>query len=104
MLGGRIRCRVIVSLGLAVVLVAAAGFAARGGDAPSRSPAAKQDEPHRSQIALALSSDGTRLLTANQTAGTVSLVDTVAGRVLHEAKTGDRPAGVALSRDGRACI
>jgi YVTN family beta-propeller protein len=90
---------VVISLGLA--LVAAAGFVVRGGDAPSRSPAAKQDEPHRSPIALALSSDGTRLLTASQTAGTVSLVDTAAGRVLHELKTGDRPAGVALSRDGR---
>jgi YVTN family beta-propeller protein len=101
MLGGRIRSRVIVSLGLAVVLVTAAGFVVRGGDAPSRSPAAKPDEPHRSPIALALSADGTRLLTANQTAGSVSLVDTAAGRVLHELKTGDRPAGVALSRDGR---
>src|SRR5689334_16388523 len=101
MLGGRIRSRVIVSLGLALVLVAAAGFVVRGGDAPSPSPAAKQDEPHRSPIALVLSVDGTRLLTANQTAGSVSLVDTAAGRVLHELKTGDRPAGVALSRDGR---
>ena len=31
----------------------------------------------------------------------VSLVDTKTGRVLHELKTGDKPAGVALSRDGR---
>ncbi len=37
------------------------------------------DEPHRSPIALALSADGTRLLAANQTAGTVSLVDTEVG-------------------------
>ena len=54
------------------------------------------DEPHRSPIALALSADGTRLLVANQTAGTVSLVDTKSARVLHEIKTGDKPAGVAL--------
>lgn len=52
-----------------------------GGDAPApghtpSSPAGLQDEPHRSPIALALSADGTRLLAANQTAGTVSLVDT----------------------------
>ena len=64
-------------------------------------PAVAQDEPHRSPIALALSADGTRLLVANQTAGTVSLVDTKTGRVLHELKTGDKPAGVALSKDGR---
>ena len=44
-------------------------------DDPSRSPS-----PHRSPIALALSADGTRLLTANQTAGTVSLVDTRRGQ------------------------
>ena len=46
-------------------------------------PAAKE-EPHRSPIALALSPDGTRLLVANQTAGSVSLVDTHTGKVLHE--------------------
>jgi YVTN family beta-propeller protein len=59
------------------------------------------DEPHRSPIALALSTDGQRLLTANQTSGTVSLVDTASGRVLSEAATGERPAGVAISRDGK---
>jgi YVTN family beta-propeller protein len=59
------------------------------------------DEPHRSPIALALASDGSRLLTANQTSGSVSLVDPAAGTVLAEIKTGDRPAGVALSKDGR---
>jgi YVTN family beta-propeller protein len=58
------------------------------------------DEPHRSPIALALSSDGNRLLTANQTAGTASLIDTRSGRVLDEVATGEKPAGVALSPDG----
>src|SRR5262249_41177512 len=57
--------------------------------------------PHRSPIAMALSADGSRLLTANQSAGTVSLVDAQVGKVLHEVRTGDRPAGVALSKDGR---
>src|SRR5690606_1400249 len=41
-------------------------------------------EPHRSPIALALSADGSRLLTANQTADSVSLVDPAAGTVLAE--------------------
>ena len=63
--------------------------------------AAAESEPHRSPIALALSADGSRLLTANQTAGTVSLVDPRAGTVLHEVATGEKPAGVALARDGR---
>ncbi len=57
-------------------------------------------EPHRSPVALALSADGRRLLTANQTAGTVSLIDTGAARVLDEVATGDRPAGVAITADG----
>jgi YVTN family beta-propeller protein len=61
---------------------------------------AAEDEPHRSPIALALSSDGDRLLTANQTAGSVSLIDTRSGRVLDEVATGEKPAGVALSPDG----
>ncbi len=59
------------------------------------------DEPHRSPIALALSADGTRMLTANQTANSVSLVDPIAGKVLAELKTGDKPSGVALSKDGK---
>lgn len=63
--------------------------------------ASAEPEPHRSPIALALSPDGTRLLTANQTAGSVSLVDPIAGRVLHELATGEKPAGVAISPDGR---
>ncbi len=58
-------------------------------------------EPDRSPIALAVSADGSRLLTANQTAGSVSLVDPVAGKILAEIATGDKPAGVALSKDGR---
>jgi len=63
--------------------------------------AADDPGPHRSPIALALSADGSRLLTANQTAGSVSLVDTRAGKVLHEVPTGAKPAGVAISADGR---
>jgi YVTN family beta-propeller protein len=59
------------------------------------------EEPDRSPIALALDSGGTRLLVANQAAGSVSWVDAVDGRVLRETKTGDRPSGVAISRDGK---
>ncbi len=69
--------------------------------AQSRAGRPPHEEPHRSPIALALSADGARLLVANQTAGSVSLVDTRSQRVLDELKTGDKPAGVALSRDGR---
>ncbi len=66
--------------------------------------AADDPEPHRSPIALALTRDGSRLLTANQTAGSVSLVDTQARKVLHEVTTGEKPAGVAISADGRSAV
>jgi YVTN family beta-propeller protein len=76
-----------------LVLVALAPLSALGAD-----------EPHRSPIALALSADGSRLITANQTAGSVSLVDPIAGKVLAELATGEKPAGVALSKDGRLAV
>jgi YVTN family beta-propeller protein len=59
------------------------------------------DEPDRSPIALALDPAGTRLLVAHQSAGTVSLIDTGSGRVLRETQTGEKPSGVAISRDGK---
>jgi YVTN family beta-propeller protein len=62
------------------------------------------EEPDRSPIALALNPAGTRLLVANQSAGTVSWVDTVEGRVIRETMTGDRPSGVAISGDGKLGI
>ncbi|WP_435010539.1 cytochrome c peroxidase [Tundrisphaera lichenicola] len=62
------------------------------------------EEPDRSPIALAIRSDGHRLLIANQTSGSVSWIDPSDGRVLDEVKTGDRPAGVAISPDGRTGV
>jgi YVTN family beta-propeller protein len=84
-----------MALALATLLVARA-------PAPlSAKLADSNDEPHRSPIALALSNDGSRLLSANQTSGTVSLVDPESGTVLSEIPTGDKPAGVAISKVGR---
>ena len=86
---------------LAAGLLLLAGLA----PAPSQEPSPSGPEtPHRSPIALALSADGRRLLSANQTADTVSLVDTEAGKVLDEVETGRKPSGVALSKDGRRGI
>jgi YVTN family beta-propeller protein len=88
----------ILALGLALPATVFALGAMRPGDvATPTSP----DQPHRSPIALALSADGSRLLTANHTAGTVSLVETTARKVLAEIPTGDRPMGVAISPDGK---
>jgi YVTN family beta-propeller protein len=89
--------RVATALALVAGLLGISAWA--GG--PPEEPKGEKSEPHRSPIALALSADGTRLLTANQTAGSVSLVDVGTGKVLDEVPTGDRPAGVALSMDGR---
>ncbi len=104
--------RVAMSLGIMMSLgVAVLGpwSISQGGDAPgprlsptpAASSSASHDESYRSPIALAVSGDGTRLLVANQGTGTVALVDPKSARVLHEIKTGEKPAGVASSRDGR---
>ncbi len=66
-----------------------------------RSEAQEAKSIDRSPIALALTSDGSRLLVANQTAGSVSLVDPKSGTVIRETPTGDRPDSVAISRDGK---
>ncbi len=102
----------IAGAALSLLAFVALGFAAGSpwtiagsGDTPrdKKGPAGQpsQDEAHRSPIALAVSADGTQLLVANQTADSVSLVDVKAAKVLDETKTGKKPAGVALSRDGR---
>ncbi len=97
-----------VCAAVAIMLAIVAGLLwplaiAAGGDrsVAAKKGAASNEEPHRSPIALALSADGARLLAANQTAGSVSLVNVRSERVLDELKTGDKPAGVAISRDGR---
>lgn len=85
-------------------LATLAGFSAVLGIPESPQPLAgderSETEPHRSPIALAISADGSRLLTANQTADSVSLIDTESLEVLDEIETGRKPAGVAISADG----
>jgi YVTN family beta-propeller protein len=108
MMNGKFRFRSVVMVGgaiLAGLAMAGQGSWADGAAADAASPAASAKSVARpvyqSPIALALTPDGSRMLVANQTAGTVSLVDPRAKRVLDEIKTGDKPAGVAISRDGR---
>jgi len=52
--------------------------------------AIRADEVDRSPIAL-----------ANQSSGSVSLIDASSKRMIRETRTGDRPSGVAISPDGR---
>ncbi len=58
----------------------------------------------RSPVALALTPDEKWLVTANQTSGTISLVDVEAGVVVAEAACGKRPSGIAVTPDGRQVL
>jgi YVTN family beta-propeller protein len=58
-------------------------------------------EPDRSPVDLILTADEKWLLTANQTAHTVSLVETATGKVVDEAPCGERPSALALTPDGK---
>jgi YVTN family beta-propeller protein len=71
---------------------------------PAAPPSA--EEPDRSPIGLALSrrDNGRRVITANATAGTASLVDLAAGRVLSEVAVGDAPFAAALAADERFAV
>ncbi|HEU5118331.1 MAG TPA: cytochrome c peroxidase, partial [Isosphaeraceae bacterium] len=58
----------------------------------------------RSPVALALSPDARSILTANQTSGTVSLIDLDRSAVRWEIATGEKPSGVAFSPDGKRAV
>src|SRR5689334_1586783 len=58
----------------------------------------------RSPVDLVLTPDQKWLLTANQTAGTVSLVNVERGKVVDEVRCGNRPSALALAPDGRRIL
>lgn len=70
-------------------------------------PVARADEPrpdapvYRSPADVAVSPDGRFALTANQTSGTVSLIDLKQKSVVREAPVGARPTGVAFDPSGQ---
>ncbi len=74
----------------------------------SHSPRAAVPPPQpvadRSPIDFVVTRDEKWLLTANQTANTVSLVDLVAGQVLAEVPCGERPMAIALTPDERTVL
>ncbi len=58
----------------------------------------------RSPVAVALTPDEKWLVTANQTSGTISLVNVEAGTVADEAPCGRLPSGIAITPDGRRAL
>lgn len=65
---------------------------------------AGEAEIDRSPVDLVLTPDEKYVLTANRTAGTVSLVRREAGQVVAEVACGKRPTGLALTPDGRRAV
>lgn len=59
---------------------------------------------YHSPVDLVLGGDGAWLVTANETAGTASLVLTADGKLLDEAAVGNRPTAVTLCPDGRRVL
>jgi DNA-binding beta-propeller fold protein YncE len=62
-------------------------------------PVVVAGEADRSPVDLALTADTRWVVTANQSASTVSLVDAAAGMVVHEVAVGKLPAGISLTPD-----
>jgi YVTN family beta-propeller protein len=81
----------------AVFLAFAAWWSFIEGDSPAT--AAPSADGDRSPVGLVLTPDEKWLVTANQTADTISLVDVAAGKVVAEVACGSRPAGIALAQD-----
>lgn len=61
-------------------------------------------EPDRSPVDLVLGPGDAWLVTANETAGTVSLVRTADGKLLDEQRVGDHPIGIALAPDCKTLL
>lgn len=59
---------------------------------------------YRSPVDIALSPQGDWMLVANQTSGTLSLVDLASARVLDEIPVGPRPSYVLICPDGKTAL
>jgi DNA-binding beta-propeller fold protein YncE len=82
-------------------------FAERG-ETP-RSSAQNEEQPQqsateKSPVDLVLTPDESRVVTANQSANSLSLVEVATGRVLAEAPCGNRPSNLAITPDGKRVL
>jgi DNA-binding beta-propeller fold protein YncE len=55
-------------------------------------------------VDLALTSDETRIVTVNQAANSITLVDLATGRIVAEAPCGDQPSNLAIAPDGKRIL
>jgi YVTN family beta-propeller protein len=100
------RCRPPVLLLLTVLPLLVCGavlllLSPRSTNAAAEKTTAETD---RSPVDLLLTSDGKRLLTVNQTSGTVSLIEIDSGKVVSEIAVGAKPSALALTPDGRGVV
>lgn len=89
------RPRLVPAIAVLVVL----GGCLIGGQRESRPAGANVPDRDRSPVDLVLTADGQWLLTANQTANTVSLVRLATGAVAAEVPVGERPSALVLTPD-----
>src|SRR5438045_1275224 len=89
---------------LATCAAALAGGLTGAGRSAAGPATARPAATDRSPVDLVLTPDGRYLLTANQTADSVSVVDLEAGSVVAEVPCGQRPSAVALTPDGGTAI
>lgn len=90
------RCLIVVVLMSLVGLAACGWLGAETGQKPTSAD--------RSPVDLVLTPDERWLVTANQTAGSVSLVEVATGRVRSEVPCGRRPTAVTLTPDGQRVL
>ncbi|MFI4874123.1 MAG: YncE family protein, partial [Blastopirellula sp. JB062] len=65
---------------------------------------ASPSAPYRSPVDVALDPKGEWLVSANQTSGTLSLIDLAEGRVLDELTLGNRLSYVVVCPDGETAL
>ncbi len=89
---------------VAIAILACAFFALRSGGQAGPNPDKPATEPDRAPVDLILTAGERWLLTANQTSGTVALVETATGKVHAEIPCGERPAAIALTPDEKTVL
>lgn len=78
-----------------LIIVVCASAASRNNEKPSTA----ETTPDQSPVDLVLTADDRYLLSVNQTANSIALVDVEKGAIISETKCGQRPSAIALTPD-----